>query len=72
MEHETTYINEITCIGSDYGELYILYDNDNKQLTINVDTLYKDLPTLVRLCVEEKNKMDEFFLDDLKKTVAKL
>ena len=73
MKHETTYIHETTCIYADFGELYILYgDDSNKQLTFNVDTLYKDLPTIIKLCVEQKNKMDEFFLDDLKKTVAKL
>lgn len=71
MEHETTYIHETHTLYADNGELYMLYDDD-KQLTFNIDTLYKDLPSIVRLCVEEKNKMDKFFLDDLKKTVAKL
>ena len=72
MKHETTYIHETTCLYANNGELYMLYGDNDKQLTFNVHTLYKDLPTIVRLCVEEKNKMDEFFLDDLKKTVAKL
>lgn len=72
MEHETTYIHETTCIYADNGELYMLYGEDDKQLTFNIDTLYKDLPSIIRLCIKEKNKMDKFFLDDLKKTVAKL
>jgi hypothetical protein len=71
MEYKTTYIHETHTLYADNGELYMLYDDD-KQLTFNIDTLYKDLPSIIRLCVEEKNKMDKFFLDDLKNTVAKL
>ena len=72
MEHETTYIHETTCLYANNGELYMLYGDDDKQLIFNIDTLYKDLPSIIKLCVEEKNKMDKFFLDDLKETVAKL
>lgn len=71
MENKTTYIHETHTLYADNGELYMLYDDD-KQLVFNIDTLYKDLPSIIRLCIEQKNKMDKFFLDDLKKTVAKL
>jgi len=72
MENKTIYIHETHTLYADNGELYMIYDNNDKQLVFNIDTLYKDLPSIIRLCIEQKNKMDKFFLDDLKKTVAKL
>lgn len=74
MENKTIYIHETHTLYAENGELHLLYDDGDydKQLVFNVETLYNDLPNIIRLCVEEKNKMDKFFLDNLKKTVAKL
>ena len=74
MENKTTYIHETHTLYADNGELYLLYDDGDydKQLVFNVETLYNDLPSIIRLCVEQKKISDKNTLERLKSTIQEL
>ena len=56
------------------GELHLLYDDGDydKQLVFNVETLYNDLPSIIRLCVEQKKISDKNTLERIKSTLEEL
>ena len=72
MENKTTYIHETHTLYADNGELYIIYDDNDKQIVFNIDALYRDLPSIIRLCVEEKKKHDKFLANELQNTLKEL
>ena len=74
MENKTTYIHETHTLYADNGELYLLYDDGDydKQLVFNVETLYNDLPSIIRLCVEQKKISDKNTLERIKSTLQEL
>lgn len=74
MKNKTTYIHETHTLFAENGELHLLYDSGDydKQLVFNAETLYNDLPTIIRLCVEQKKESDKNTLERLKSTIQEL
>ncbi len=74
MENKTIYIHETHTLFAENGELHLLYDDGDydKQLVFNAETLYNDLPSIIRLCVEQKKISDKNTLERLKSTIQEL
>ena len=51
-----TYIYNTDTLWCSDGELYIGY-NDDKTLVMNVDQLFRDLPSIIRMVTKEQKKM---------------
>ncbi|WP_341216119.1 hypothetical protein [uncultured Wocania sp.] len=51
-----TYIYNTDTIWCRDGELYIGY-NDDKTLVMDVDQLFRDLPSIIRMVTKEQKKM---------------
>ena len=51
-----TYIYNTDTLWCRDGELYIGY-NDDKILVMNVDQLFRDLPSIIRMVTKEQKKM---------------
>ena len=67
-----TYIHETTTIYCSDGELHIGYNNDIGTLTFNVDTLYKDLPSIISMVSKENAKQQEMYADLIKESLDEL
>ena len=50
------------------GELYIGYD-DNKTLVMEVDQLFRDLPSIISMVTKEQKKMQEMHLKMIKQAL---
>ncbi len=74
MGNKTTYIHETHTLYAENGELHLLYDSGDydKQLVFNAETLYNDLPSIIRLCVEQKKESDKNTLERIKSTLEEL
>ena len=63
-----------TCVGETDtlhcldGELYIGYD-DNKTLVMEVDQLFRDLPSIISMVTKEQKKMQEMHLKMIKQAL---
>ena len=53
-----TYIYNTDSLCCSDGELYIGY-NDNKTLVMDVDQLFRDLPSIIRMVTKEQKKQQE-------------
>lgn len=77
---ENRYIHEISSLHCSNGELHISYGDDNwekgnyvqKTLVFNTDTLFRDLPTIVRLVCKENKKEQEQIMNELNKAISQL
>lgn len=69
-----TYIHETNHLYCSDGELHIGYgDFDNERwLVINVESLFKDLPFIVKQVVEENKKMQDMHLEMIKATLKEI
>ncbi len=69
-----TYIHETNHLYCSDGELHIGYgDFDNERwLVINVESLFKDLPFIVKQVVEENKKMQDMHLEMIKGTLKEI
>ena len=63
-----TYIGETDTLHCSDGELYIGYD-DNKTLVMEVDQLFRDLPSIINMVTKEQKKMQEMHLEMIKKAL---
>ena len=63
-----TYIGETDSLHCLDGELYIGYD-DNKTLVMEVDQLFKDLPSIISMVTKEQKKMQEMYLEMIKEAL---
>ena len=63
-----TYIGETDSLHCSDGELYIGYD-DNKTLVMEVDQLFKDLPSIISMVTKEQKKMQEMHLEMIKEAL---
>ena len=63
-----TYIGETDTLHCSDGELYIGYD-DNKTLVMEVDQLFRDLPSIISMVTKEQKKMQEMHLEMIKKAL---
>ena len=63
-----TYIYDTDSLWCSDGELYIGY-NDDKTLVMNVDQLFRDLPSIINMVTKEQKKMQEMHLEMIKKAL---
>ena len=66
-----TYIGETQGLCCDDGELYIDYDND-KRLVMDVNQLFRDLPSIISMVTKEQKKMQEMYLEMIKEATTEL
>ena len=65
-----TYIYETNTLYCSDGELYIGYGhNDDKTLVMNVDQLFRDLPSIINMVTKEQNKMHQMHLKMIKQAL---
>ena len=73
---KSIYIHETHTLHASNGEFYMHYgelsDGHDSVLVFNIDALYKDLPSIIKLCVEEKKKYDKILAEELKNTLQDL
>ena len=62
-----TYIGETDTLHCSDGELYIGYGN--KTLVMEIDQLFRDLPSIINMVIKEQNKMQEMHLEMIKKAL---
>ena len=66
-----TYIYETNTLYCSDGELYIGYGhNDDKTLVMNVDQLFRDLPSIISMVTKEQKKMQEMHLKMIKEALV--
>jgi hypothetical protein len=63
-----TYVYETDSLHCSDGELYIGYD-DNKTLVMDVDHLFRDLPSIIHMVTKEQKKMQEMHLEMIKEAL---
>lgn len=66
-----TYIYDTDTLWCSDGELYFGYNND-KTLVMNVDQLFRDLPSIIRMVTKEQKKMQQMHLKMIKDTLKVL
>ena len=66
-----TYIHEINTIHAYNGELTLSY-GDGKMLVMEIEGLYKDLPSIIGLVCKEQEKMQQDTLECIKEELEKL
>ena len=64
-----TYIGETDTLHCSDGELYIGYD-DNKTLVMEVDQLFRDLPSIIGMVTKEQKKMQQMHLEMIKEALV--
>jgi len=62
-----TYIGETDTLHCSDGELYIGYGN--KTLVMEVDQLFRDLPSIIGMVTKEQKKMQEMHLEMIKEAL---
>ena len=67
-ERTHTYIGETDSLHCSDGELYFGYDND-KTLVMEVDQLFRDLPSIISMVTKEQKKMQEMHLEMIKEAL---
>tara|TARA_B100000768_G_scaffold154687_1_gene151442 strand:- start:356 stop:631 length:276 start_codon:yes stop_codon:yes gene_type:complete len=60
-----TYIYNTDTLWCRDGELYIGY-NDDKTLVMDVDQLFRDLPSIIGMVTKEQKKMQQMHLEMIK------
>ena len=63
-----TYIYETDTLWCSDGELYFGY-NDDKTLVMNVDQVFRDLPSIINMVTKEQKKMQEMHLKMIKEAL---
>ena len=63
-----TYIGETDTLHCSDGELYFGYDDD-KTLVMEVDQLFRDLPSIISMVTKEQKKMQEMHLKMIKEAL---
>ena len=64
-----TYIYDTDTLWCSDGELCFGY-NDNKTLVMNVDQLFRDLPSIISMVTREQKKMQEMHLEMIKEALV--
>ena len=65
-----TYIGETDTLHCSDGELYIGYDD--KTLVMEVDQLFRDLPSIISMVTKEQKKMQQMHLKMIKEATTEL
>jgi hypothetical protein len=63
-----TYIGETDTLHCSDGELYFGYD-DEKTLVMEVDQLFRDLPSIISMVTKEQKNMQEMHLEMIKEAL---
>ena len=68
-KNKVTYIHETSHLYCSDGEMHIQYgDCDNENWVVyNTDQLFKDLPFIINQVIKENKKMQDYYLDNIKK-----
>ena len=66
------YIHEIHTLHCSDGELYLGYGDKDECLIINVDTFYKDLPSIISLVSKENTKQQKMYTEMIKESLEEL
>tara|TARA_B110000902_G_scaffold251515_1_gene311889 strand:+ start:906 stop:1214 length:309 start_codon:yes stop_codon:yes gene_type:complete len=70
---QNPYIHEIHSLHCSDGELYIGYEGfKDRTIIINVDTFYKDLPSIISMVSKENTKQQEMYADMIKESLDEL
>ena len=73
LASKVTYIHEIHSLHCSDGELYIGYEGfKDRTIIINVDTFYKDLPSIISMVAKENAKQQEMYADLIKESLDEL
>jgi hypothetical protein len=64
-----TYIYDTDTLWCSDGELCFGYNN-NKTLVMNVDQLFRDLPSIISMVTKEQNKMHQMHLKMIKEALV--
>ena len=67
-----TYIGETHTIHCCDGEIYFGYGDvdEEKTLVMNVDELYKDLPSIIRMVIKEQKNTQAMHLEMIKEALS--
>jgi len=68
---KNTYVYDTDTLWCRDGELYIYY-NDDKMLVMNVDQLFRDLPSIISMVTEEQKKMQKMHHKMIKETLTEI
>jgi len=63
-----TYVGETDSLHCSDGEFYFGYD-DEKTLVMEVDQLFRDLPSIISMVTKEQKKMQEMHLKMIKEAL---
>ena len=63
-----TYIGETDTLHCSDGELYIGYDDQT--LVMEVDQLFRDLPSIISMVTREQKKMQQMHLEMIKEALV--
>jgi hypothetical protein len=64
-----TYIGQTDTLHCSDGELYFGYDDD-KTLVMEVDQLFRDLPSIISMVTKEQKKMQEMHFEMIKEALV--
>jgi hypothetical protein len=64
-----TYIYDTHTLWCSDGELYFGY-NDDKTLVMDVDQLFRDLPSIISMVTKEQKKMQQMHLKMIKEALV--
>ena len=68
---KNTYVYDTDTLWCRDGELYIGY-NDDKMLVMNVDQLFRDLPSIISMVTKEQKKMQKMHHKMIKETLSEI
>ena len=72
LAQKHTYVHEIHTLHCSDGELYLGYGEQEQCLVINVDTFYKDLPSIISMVCKENTKQQKMYAEGIKETLTEL
>ena len=72
LAQKCTYVHEIHTLHCSDGELYLGYGDKDECIVINVDTFYKDLPSIISMVSKENTKQQEMYADMIKESLTEL
>ena len=72
LAQKYTYVHEIHTFQCCDGELYLGYGEQKQSLVINVDTLYKELPSIISMVTKENKKQQKMYADMIKESLEEL
>ena len=74
LKSKVTYIHETSHLQCSDGEMHIQYGDYEKDnwIVYNTDQLFKDLPFMINQVCKENKKMQDYYLDNIKKELKEL